>query len=200
VAAAQSTLDFERPRYRAARLALRRKCRHCLRSFTTYEGAKRYCSESCYRAAANNRKRKKSTWIGTVRQCRRCGADFTITESTGHNRSYCSPECSRLSMRRSREAFYGRNDGVQRVYNASRGRDSLIVRLYKRYPDLPRECEAVGCGEGRVIEAAHKPEHRRNGAARSMARYDRHMFWMLCPTHHELVDRGIVAPAELGLS
>ena len=55
-------------------------------------------------------------------------------------------------------------------------------------------------GKSQILEMAHKPEFKRNGRHRSLALYERHMFWMLCPTCHKLLDRKIRTPAELGLS
>lgn len=90
------------------------------------------------------------------------------------------------------------------AYNRQRskrhGPDTLITRLRKRYPDLPTCCEAAGCNEGRVLECAHKPEHKRNGAWRTLDKYERHMFWMLCPTHHRLLDLGIETVEQMGLT
>jgi len=89
-------------------------------------------------------------------------------------------------------------------YNQTRyikhGKDTLTTRLYKKYPDLPKVCEANECNESRVLEAAHKPDYKRNGAWRTMKWYERHMFWMLCPTHHKLIDLGICSMVELGLA
>lgn len=95
------------------------------------------------------------------------------------------------------------NPGAMAAYNRARtmrgGPDTLINRLRRRYPDLPLVCEAVGCDEARVLEAAHRPEFRRNGSWRTLSLYERHMFWMLCPTCHRVLDFGIETPEQLGL-
>lgn len=91
-----------------------------------------------------------------------------------------------------------------REYNKTRyaknGKDTLQKRLYKKYPDLPRVCEAKDCGEARVLTAAHKPGFERNGDWQVMKYYERHMFWMLCPTCHAVLDKKIETPEQMGLS
>jgi hypothetical protein len=182
-------------------------CRTCKTPFERLpkQHARRYCSDKCHTDAANEARRKKPDhYLNRKRTCRFCEKEFTVTATMGVNTQYCDPECSRKGQRKSVAAFYGRNPDAMQGYNQRRydkhGRDSLITRLYKRYPDLSRVCEAIECDEGRVLEAAHKPAHKRNGAWRTMKWYERHMFWMLCPTHHKLTDLGICTVAELGLS
>lgn len=92
----------------------------------------------------------------------------------------------------------GLGQGDQKVYNSRRPyRDSVTGRLRRKYPDLPTSCEA--CGEDRILEVAHKPGFERKGAWRVMSNTQRHMIWILCPTCHKLIDRGICVPRELGL-
>jgi hypothetical protein len=69
--------------------------------------------------------------------------------------------------------------------------------MRRRYADIPTACES--CGEARILEIAHKPEFARNGAWALVSNTLRHMFWVLCPTCHKLLDRGICTQAELGL-
>lgn len=106
-------------------------------------------------------------------------------------------------MQKQHGRFKEDNPGAMHRYNlrryAAHGTDSLTTRLRKKFPDLPTVCEAIDCGEGRVLDFAHKPEFRRNGAYRVMKYYERHMFWVLCPTCHRLIDCGICTPEELGL-
>ncbi|MGH2607540.1 MAG: hypothetical protein ACRDHF_00505 [Tepidiformaceae bacterium] len=110
-------------------------------------------------------------------------------------------ECAAKARRRDLAAFLAANPGAQSFYNGERGhKDTLIERLRHRYPDLPRECEAQFCGEKRVLDMAHKPGFRRNGAWRTLRVYERHMFWILCPNHHALIDRGVAMPEEFGLA
>lgn len=89
-----------------------------------------------------------------------------------------------------------------RDYNANRyrkyGKDTLYNRLQAEYDDLPTACEC--CGEARVVEIAHKPEFSRNGRWRVLSLYKRHMFWILCPTCHKVLDKRIETPEQMGLS
>lgn len=193
----QFTLQFEAPEsYRASLVPLKRTCRFCRSAFTTLLAQQAYCSNTCRAARWAQHKRIKSGRVNRVRSCRRCGTEFAVVEGIGSNRQHCGPECSRLSQRRSVEAFYERNPEKKM---RSRGSTTVIQRLYRRYPDLPRTCEANGCTESRVLEAAHRPGFERRGAWRTMNWYERHMFWMLCPTHHKLIDMRICTPVELGL-
>jgi hypothetical protein len=85
-----------------------------------------------------------------------------------------------------------------KLYNSQRPiKDTVLNRIRRRYPDVPTQCES--CGENRILEVAHKPEHKRNGMWRIAATMKRHMFWVLCPTCHKLLDRGIRTQQELGL-
>jgi len=78
------------------------------------------------------------------------------------------------------------------------GPDGNQKRFYARFPDAPRSCQ--GCGETRVLDIAHKPEHRRNGAHRSISNTNLEHVWILCPTCHALLDRMHYPPIDLGLS
>jgi len=73
----------------------------------------------------------------------------------------------------------------------------VIEWLRRAFPDLPVGCES--CGESRVLDVAHKPEFARNGAWRNRNTTQRHMFWVLCPTCHALLDRGVMTAQALGL-
>jgi hypothetical protein len=60
-------------------------------------------------------------------------------------------------------------------------------------------CES--CGEGRVLDVAHKPHARRYGAWRSAQNCKwPDMVWILCPTCHALLDRMNYPPEELRLT
>jgi len=72
-----------------------------------------------------------------------------------------------------------------------------LERLWRKYPDLPRRCEA--CGEARVLDVAHRPGHERNGAWRTMEVMEPHMIWVLCPTCHALLDRLGFTAEQLGI-
>lgn len=101
---------------------------------------------------------------------------------------------------RFRELYPGAMNAYNRTRVRNHGPDRLITRLRRRYPDLPTVCEAKGCNESRVLEIAHRPTHRRNGRWRTLDLYDRHMFWVLCPTCHRVLDRGIETAESLGLT
>jgi hypothetical protein len=76
--------------------------------------------------------------------------------------------------------------------------DKIATRFYRLYPQAPRACEA--CGESRVVEIAHKPNHARLGKPTSAKNISwPEMVWVLCPTCHELIDRMHYDPKELGL-
>ena len=174
-----------------------RKCRFCKKTFTSGNRAARYCSERCRTDNATaNRDRRPNHWKNKPRKCRNCRKLF-FPQSP--NRRLCSFRCQVEGRRLNFEIFKKRHPGVQRLYNRQRGRDTLIIRLRKKFPDLPTRCEAKGCGESRVLDLAHKPKFKRNGAHRLLARYKRHMFWILCPTCHRVVDRGIETPQQMGL-
>lgn len=188
------------------RPSIRRKCVHCKKLFTV--GFKKYsqlyCRDECRTAACNSRCRlQQSHWLNKKRRCRFCGKWFSMSPKKGHNTQHCSLKCSLKSIQRSTNRFHKMNPMKMREYNRVRwkkyGNDTLIVRLRRKYPDLPNICEAKGCGEDRVLQASHKPRYKRNGKNRTMSLYKRHMFWMLCPTCHVLIDKKICTPSEFHL-
>jgi hypothetical protein len=76
--------------------------------------------------------------------------------------------------------------------------DSNLIRFRRTNLDAPMACES--CGETRVLDLAHKPEHRRNGEWRSVKNCSwPERVWVLCPTCHALLDRMNYSPEELGL-
>ena len=138
---------------------------------------------------------------GEGHQCRECGALFPIGPGQ-HNKWLCSDECRRKSAKRSIREFHGRRPQMERIYRARTKErfpiDRIALRFYRLYPDAPRACEA--CGESRVVEIAHKPNHARFGTRVSSKNLEwPKMVWVLCPTCHELIDRMHYDPAELGL-
>lgn len=181
-----------------------RICPHCEKAFSTWNKAAKYCSVRCRTDAATARRiREPTCWLNIPMECGICNTKFFRTLNTGPNKKYCSPECSIRARRSDHRRFMELAPGAMEAYNRQRaknhGSGTLITRLRKRYPDLPKVCETPSCSESRVLEIAHKPEHKRNGAWRTMDWYERHMFWMLCPTCHAVLDLGIETPEQMGL-
>lgn len=182
-----------------------KQCPVCQNGFLAENNAQLYCSRSCRNRKANqNRTQSAGHWTQIPRACPICEKTFLRPADSSPNKKHCSPECALKAIQISTHWFKNHNPTAMHEYNKRRyakyGRDSLITRLRKRYPDLPTRCEVPGCEEGRVLDLAHKPEHKRNGAHRVLKHYERHMFWILCPTHHALHDRGVLTAAELELA
>lgn len=146
---------------------------------------------------------------GSSRFCRICGKKFKTSRAKGFNQRNCSEKCAVQSSREARKRFWLRNPTRERIY---RGRaaervkvvgDGAIVRFAKRFPDVPIVCAAAEngrpCGEVRVLDISHRPRFKRNGAWRTKANSTPEKVWLLCPTHHALLDRKKMAPALLGL-
>lgn len=173
-------------------------CGFCASTFAPDRATAKWCSVECARKF-----RWQQTKAGglTQRHCRQCGAHFEIASRGDANRWHCSPECSVQSARDSRSKFYERNPDRKAIYYAraaaKRGPDGNLIRFYQRHPDAPRACQS--CGEKRVLDVAHKPEHRRYGAWRSKANTTLDKVWILCPTCHALLDRMHYPPSDLGL-
>lgn len=172
-------------------------CVDCSAKFMATRPDKKYCSPSCQSRSGRRRRGEQNDVTKNGRDCVRCGNHFQIVPPNT-NRRYCSDSCSRDAAREHRRLFMRRKPGIQKVYNSRRPfKDSVLGRLRRKYSDLPFACES--CGESRILEVAHKPEFKRNGAWKIVANTQRHMIWILCPTCHKLLDRGICAQEELGL-
>lgn len=180
-----------------------RVCKHCNITFNATAKSAAYCCHQCRTLAATQRRIRSSAgdWLRTPISCGQCGTVFFRTLETGPNKKYCCKECSVKAQGRDFQRFKEANVDAMKSYNRERvkkhGRDTLMKRLWKRYGNLPLACEC--CGEARVLDIAHKPEHRRNGAHRTLDQYQRHMFWILCPTCHRVLDEGIESPEQMGL-
>jgi predicted nucleic acid-binding Zn ribbon protein len=167
-------------------------CQHCSAPISAQRRTKRYCSERC---AVQKFRRPPGE-----RACRVCGAAFTPPRHE-YNRRHCSTECARQSAKASRQRF--RQQRPERIeahrakQRAKCERDTAIQRVWKKWPALPRQCEA--CDETRVLDIAHRPEHRRNGAWATMANRTPEMIWILCPTCHALLDRLGYTAEQLGI-
>ena len=183
-----------------------RKCDHCKTPFQSVTRQQKYCVPDCRTAAEIARRRRRpGDWLSVELKCGVCRKAFFRTLATGPNKKYCSEGCSYQANLLSQKRFHKANPDAQTAFrDRSKKRlknDTLMDRLRKKYTDLPTVCEALGCGEGRVLDIAHKPEHRRLCRHRIISlHYQRHKFWILCPTHHALIDRNVSQPAELGLS
>ena len=146
------------------------------------------------------RRRGRPAITETGRECGLCGQHFSITWPDS-NRRYCSAGCAKKAIQIARRAFHKRNPRKQIEYNAKRPyKDSKLERLCRKYPAIPKSCQS--CGESRVVEIAHRPEFRHVGGVIGSNIENRapHMIWVLCPTCHKLLDKGICTPSELGLA
>jgi hypothetical protein len=182
-------LDMKRPRH----------CGHCGTVFDADRANAKWCSVACLRKA-----RWQQQKLGRMfqRHCKQCGQAFEAgRKGIDANRWHCSPDCSLKSARQSRSKFFEKNPAKPREYYAKSrkklGPDGNLKRFYVRHPEAPRACQS--CGEHRVLDVAHRPEHRRNGAWRSKTNTTLDRVWILCPTCHALLDRMHYPPGELGL-
>ena len=175
---------------------------NCIECGTDISGShshRRYCSGRC---KARWRKKNPSPSREEGHVCRMCGTRFPIGPGQ-HNKWLCSDACRRASNAMSVRTFHHRRPDMDSVYRARTKAKVLpegnLVRFYRTNPSAPRSCEA--CGESRVLDVAHKPDHRRFGAWRSSKNCVwPDMVWVLCPTCHALLDRMHYPPADLGLS
>lgn len=188
-------------------MAYPRTCDVCDVPFDAKFPHQKRCSKTCIEFAKTRYARSRDQslspeqWETRHRYCRWCGQKFQRSGRESNNRRYCSTKCEAAGYKARQYEFHERNPGKRTEYNRRRvekhGPDTLLTRLYRRYPDLPTACES--CGEARVLDLAHKPDHARRGAHRTLRCYQRYMFWILCPTCHALVDRKVCRPDDLGL-
>lgn len=177
-------------------------CAECGKLLVKKRFDQKFCSAKC--CDKNWSRRQTKGKLGT-RICRHCGDSFEPVGQADANRQYCSLECSREGAKKSRQEFYKRNPRYhketwrRRAHKDVRKRPHLRIlsRLKRKFPDLPEACES--CRETRVLDVAHKPEFSRNGSWATMDLLKRHMFWILCPTCHALLDRGVCSPQQLNL-
>ena len=175
-------------------------CVSCGAAFEAVTAWHKFCTEAC--GQRHKRKAKNLPIRGEGRYCRQCGVCFCPLYRQGGNQQHCSADCSKRSARESRSRFYERNPQKDAEYRERRKAKRLpegnMIRYRVRYPDAPTACQA--CGETRVLDIAHRPEHRRNGSWRSRKNSTPEKVWILCPTCHALIDRMGYDPATLGLS
>lgn len=174
------------------------KCRQCGQPMQSDHLSRKFCNASCKNAHNKLHGRKRDA--GGV--CRECGKSFP--RGPGQNaKAVCSPECRRARLARAVREFHGRRPAAQEIYRRRTrekiGPDLTLRRFYGWNPAAPRACES--CGESRVLEVAHKPNHARLGERRAAVncRWPE-MVWVLCPTCHRLIDRMNYPPTDLGLT
>jgi hypothetical protein len=172
-------------------------CQYCGSPFIQNRSRnKRHCSDEC-RVASLRRHHE----LPPLRPCRICGAIFLRTGRGHANKQHCSPECAGASARAVRARFKQRRPERVATYRerqrAKRRRDTSLVRLWRKHPEVPKECEA--CGESRVLDIAHRPEYQRRGAWRTMSNTMPHQIFVLCPTCHALLDRLGYSEEQLGI-
>lgn len=167
-------------------------CQKCERPFVRKRKWHRFCSDLCQQRARK---------VVGERSCKACRKPFMRVGRGDGNRWHCSVECARVTAKAARKAFEARRPEADRIYRerqrAKKRRDTTLERFWKKHPEMPRCCEA--CGETRVLDLAHRPEHRRNGAWKTMANCRPEMVWVLCPTDHALLDRLGYTPKQLGI-
>lgn len=172
-------------------------CRICGGGFEPQTAWQLYC---CRRCSTKSQRNAKGYKTDKVRYCRQCGKSFQASHKQA-NRQHCSSECAVKSARESRCNFYRRNPSkyneYQNRWHSKVGTDNNLLRFYLRYPDAPKVCQA--CGDSRVLDIAHKPNHKRNGAWRSKENTTIEKVWILCPTCHALLDRKGCTPEQLGI-
>jgi len=173
-------------------------CGLCHEKFSAVRPDKKWCSSYCARRAGRIRRQEHKGTTEAGRDCLRCQTHFEIVPPDC-NKRYCSTACSIEAAREHRKIWARREYPKRRAqYEAKRAfKDTALNRLERRCPGIPRACQA--CGEDRILEIAHKPQFKRNGAWRLASNTQGHMVWILCPTCHKLLDRGICTAEQLGL-
>ena len=157
----------------------------------------KYCSDQCRRTGYA----VQFPPADPHRACRICGTVFIRIGQGQCNKQHCSEACAAISAKAARQRFARKRPEREKQYRdkqrAKRNKDTLLGRLWRKYPLLPRCCEA--CGESRVLEVAHRPEHARNGAWIAVRLSKPDMIWILCPLCHALLDRLHYSAEQLGI-
>lgn len=171
-------------------------CFACEQSFRRSRGFTWACSDACKQKLAQKR------IVGPQhRPCRGCGTVFT-RHGRGHaKKQHCSEACAAASARKSRAEFARKRperlDAYRENHRKKGKRDTALTRMWRKYPEMPRACES--CGEDRVLDIAHRPEHRRLGAWRTMSNTTPEKVYILCPRCHALLDRLGYTAEQLGI-
>lgn len=173
-------------------------CHQCGQPSSADRKWAKYCGDDCRNRARLGRRRI----VVCARPCGQCGTMFTPAGPKNRNiKIFCSDAC-REDNRREYAKRWGKNnparrDSYYRKSAAKFGVDRPLKRLWRTFPEMPRCCES--CGDDRVLDIAHKPHARRNGARRSRKNTNPATAWILCPTCHALLDRKGWSPTELGI-
>lgn len=173
-------------------------CQLCGTAFVAERSNAKWCSNPCAQRAGRIRRHENSGAMDSGRNCGRCGKHFDIIPPST-NKRYCSIDCANTVARELRRIWGTREYKRRRpLYEKARNfKDVALNRLARRWPEMPHSCQS--CGEDRILEIAHRPEFKRNGAWRLASNTQPHMVWILCPTCHKLLDREICTKEELGL-
>lgn len=179
-----------------ARANSERNCPHCGAGMDLSRRDAGFCSGKCNAAARQLRAEPT-----TIRLCKVCAKALVRLGRYEGNASHCSEACAAVSARVSRRAFHKKRPERAETYRitqrSKRIRDTAIERLWRRFPDMPRSCE--GCGESRVLDIAHRPEHARKGAWSRLSNCTPEKVWVLCPLCHALLDRLGYTARQLGI-
>ena len=175
------------------------QCLHCGKTEENWNPGRKFCNQRC--KAAYLRKHGVQH-KDHAHLCRICGKSFPIGDGQ-NNKWLCSDECRRASVAKKVREFHLRRPERNATYRARTKAkqlpDSNLTRFRRYNKNAPTACES--CGEVRVLDVAHKPDHWRNGAWRNSKNCQwPKMVWVLCPTCHALLDRMHYTPAELGLT
>ena len=170
---------------------LQPKCVVCSVEMTGSHSHRKYCSRLC----KSRYMRVNGGKASDGHNCRWCGKHFPIGPGQ-NNKWLCSDGCRKKSNAKSVREFHKRRPQQEAIYRARTKEkrypesDSL-ERFYIWFPDAPRACES--CGESRVLDVAHKPCSKRNGARRNKGntRWPQDV-WILCPTCHALHDLSLI--------
>lgn len=175
------------------------KCVQCFAEMPNSHVHRKFCSAKC---RGRYRKLNPCNALSDGHDCRCCGKHIDLLPGQA-NKWLCSDECRRKQFAASVRKFHKMRPERAKTYRERtrirQGPDSNLKRFYIWNPKGPKQCES--CGEKRVLEIAHKPNHERVGMGRVKANSKwPKMVWILCPTCHTLIDRMNYDPSELGLN
>lgn len=197
------------------------ECARCPERFLKWSTNRKYCSPRC--AAEAQKEAVKRYWerhpgkrqtYGRARSkvppppkpCKGCGVKFEKKRKCVRQ-DYCSAECRdkarRERSRREVAKWRAQWPGLPPEPRKPRGRDPYGIlytaQFFREHQEVEKKCQARGCAEDRVLDIAHRPEFARKGMPMTRANTKPWMVWVLCPTHHALLDRKVCTAGELGL-